>query len=298
MNSPPHGLPSLPPVDAIDTWMAEAIANKRYPTNGLAILIGCTKSVKHKPLQGVVKDLAQLIYTFDRLMFTTLCLNDPTVAHIKEVIKLIAQLDISSLRKPRTWQRIVVTFSGHGDSTYLYTKDGHIDLRTDLVRPLQADKATQLALLAKMFFIDACRGDETERGVDISWFKDNIVARGGDAINRVPSGGNCYIAYSTLVGMKAYEVSKNGRLWMQLLSRELLSDDNIQGIVTEVNRKMITACNVNGIAVQQPVSESTLWDQVKLQKEAEGTSLMCICLHNYLYVCRTSQAAVATTPAI
>lgn len=267
-------LPHLPAPHAIDSWMCEAI--RRTPvSNGLAILIGCTSSCNHKDkLRGVVKDLQTLNSTFEELMFTTLCLDDPPVETIHRVIDYTSKLNEDAMKLPENWRRIVVTFSGHGSNEHLLAKDGKIDLRQDIVLPLQALKAKKLACIPKLFFIDACRGDKEDIGVIINeaFRPRGIVARG----ERQPSEGNYFIAHSTLLGMKAFEDSSRGGLWMQILSNELINPDNIDKdialITTIVNKKIMEIVSALQKPIsQQPISKSTMREEIYLLREARGT---------------------------
>lgn len=262
-------LPCLPAPDGIDSWMVEAI-NRTPESNGLAILIGCTKSCKHKGerLNGVVKDLSKLISTFEQLMFTTLCLDDPSVEIVRGVIDYTSKLNETAIMLPENWRRIVLTFSGHGNDKHLLAKDGEIDFRQDILLPLQALKAKNLACIPKLFFIDACRGNEVDTGVFIP---RGVVARGG---RTVPSEGNYFIAFSTLLGMQSFENSFRGGLWMQILSEELINPDNIDkdiDLVTRIVNKKIT--EIGNTHLQQPINHSTLNDEIYLLREATGTWL-------------------------
>ena len=224
-----------------------------------------------------MRDLETLQLTFsETLLFTTLCLNNPTVEHVKAVVKYTSELGATAIMLPEKWRRIVVTFSGHGDEDYLYTRDGRMRLRDDIVKPLQAMKAEKLAGLPKLFFVDACRGLEENKGVhvpDLSWLSDSPpVPRGGG--HQVSSAGNCFIAYSTLQGMQAFEHSNVGGFWIQTLANELTNlenvDKTIQDVMTAVNRALINYCNKKKMAIQQPVNQSTLTEDIKLLQEALG----------------------------
>ena len=290
---PPLGLlspvPPLPLVNHINTWMFEAMKDTPI-SNGLAILIGCTNS-KHerheKPLGGVVRDLATLQLTFSKkLLFTTLCLNDPTVEHVKAVVKCTSELGENTggnaILLLEKWRRIVVTFSGYGDKKYLYTRDGCMCLCDDIVKPLQSMKASKLAELPKLFFIDASRGREIDEGVhvpDLSWFPHGPpvppVPRVGDRVS-----SNCFIAFSTFLGMQAFEDSHKGGFWTQTLAKELTNLENIdmtiQDVMTRVNIKMNELCDKKRITNQQPVTESSLTEDVKLLQEAKGKGYISV----------------------
>jgi hypothetical protein len=233
------------------------------------------------------------------LLFTTLCLDDPTEGHIRETINCISQLDKNELQLPETWRRIVLTFSGHGDEDYLYTKDGHVKLREDMVNCLQAISAEQLASIPKLFFIDACRGSGEDEGVavpvsiDLSWFEalsDNsdIRPRGG---GRVPSRGNSFIAYSTMLGMQSYESRQTGGFWMQTLAEQLTNPENfdktILDVMTRVNRVLVDTCS----KIQQPICKSTLTEDIKLLREAAGNQW------HYLQYCTISCICCSTATA-
>ena len=271
----------LPPVNSIDTWMCKAINKDGNFINGLAIIIGSKNSCipGHKPLHGVVHDVEKLRETFSKLRFTTLCLLNPTKKHIVEVIKYTSKLDADAIRRPESWKRIVVTFSGHGGENYLCTYDDTIDLDEDIVTPLLAKNSETLAFIPKLFFIDACRGDKVDTGVSIidRFSRGGLQSRG---VTKVPSRGDYLIACSTLKGMKSFEKPENGGCWMQALTEKLLSfeliNESIEGVLKEVN-KILTGCYSSpsmSQVFQQPEYTSTLKNDIKLLQEAKGEGFL------------------------
>ncbi len=186
----------------------------------------------------------------------------------------ISRLNIDGIQLPQSWKRMVVTFSGHGDRHYLYAKDDVLDLEKDIVSFLLPIKARELAHIQKLFFIDACRGDEVNGGVEISSYclqsRGDLVSRG----NSVPSSGNYLIACSTLLGMLSFESKTQGGCWMQSLTDQLLNQENIdksiESILKKVNRILIDLFNRNGWGhLQQPEYRSSLnGEDIKLLKEA------------------------------
>ena len=266
----------LPHVDKLDTLLVSEIRARSHLTNGLAVIIGCPNSCKktQQHLSGAVQDVIRGRDVFqNQLMFVPLCLLDPTVKHIRTLIKILSQLNTNAVMLPERWRRIVVVFSGHGDEgDVLYTRDGCVSLRNDLVEPLLAINAPELARIPKLFFIDACRGGVEDQGVEISWC-ETPVARGGQTI---PSKGSYLIACSTMPGMKSYELGGGG-LWMKLLMKELVDPDNedvsIVDIMPRVNKRLTAACNQYYLPIQQPLMESALADDIKLLKEAKMLQL-------------------------
>lgn len=244
--------------------------------NGLAVIVGCPYSCKetHRFLPGVEKDSCKGDKIFRDLMFYSHYLYDKSVHEVKGIIQALSELPQSAL--PESWRRIVVIFCGHGESgDVLYTRDGTLSLRQDVIEPIL--NAQGLARLAKLLFIDACRGSSEDPGVDISWLSG---ARGdgegagsdgdGTGRNRVPSRGNYLICCSAQPGMQSYETSEGG-YWMQLLLDELTnSEDHVLAIMPEVNRKLREFCNQQHRPLMQPVLESTLRGSVRLLCEAGG----------------------------
>ncbi len=285
----------LPESISTTDW-AQALKHRNPPPNGLGLIIGCENSYKinHKPLKGVVKDLRTLKDTFSQLTFTTLCLFDPTADQVKKLIKTASNLQKNGLLQPDSWKRVVVTFSGHGDRTSLCTKDGKISFEEDIFEPLVSSRDSLMVGIAKLFFLDACRGDYHDPGIDLSTLlyrcrgeESHLVPRG----ERIPSKGNYLVAYSTLPEMTAFE-SNGGGCWMQLLSTCLLHiDKSVQDVLVDVNNILLEQLNDRDGSLQQPSWECTLRESIFFHREAkiiiEGTlqlgrkvnNFMCISLN-------------------
>lgn len=282
-------LPSVPTSSDLDAWFFGAIREKPV-SNGLAILIGCTRSYRkdQKPLQGVSRDLDSLEKTCKHLMFAVLCLKDPSSEQIKKVIKHVSRFDKEGLRLPPSWKRIIVTFSGHGERlgerSCLCAKDDSVDIQADIVDPLLPVNAKHVAQLPKLFFIDACRGDKQDDGMEIVVWPpsqpEGFQARGSP---RVSSKGNYLLACSTLIDYQSFEDPNFGGIWMQLLCAGLVDANNIDksiyDVLTEVNGKMEKWCNENNQPVQQPILQSALNEEIKLLKEAQGIAVYCSLLY-------------------
>lgn len=274
-------LPSNPTVSDLDGWFSRAIRETPI-SNGLAILTGCKKSYARKDqklLQGVSRDLESLEQTFKNLMFTVVCLEDPSSQQIKKVMKHISRFDKEGLELPKSWRRIVVTFSGHGERqgehNCLCVKDGCVDLQADVVDPLLPENAIHVAQLPKLFFVDTCRGDKLDDGMEIIvWPREQPEGYQSRGSSRVSSKGGFLLAYSTLVDHQAFEDSKSGGIWMQLLCNELVNESNIDksilDVLTQVNIKMEKLCSENGKPMQQPILKSAINVEIKLLKEAQG----------------------------
>ena len=118
---------------------------------------------------------------------------------------------------------IAFVFCGHGEDGVIIGQDGvKVSLDEIFKRFKTRKENSHLAPLAKLFFIDACRGENEDRGV--------LIARGGEVIleRLVPCEGNMLITYSTLPQFQAYEVTCHPPrgLFSGHFNQELRNDNN------------------------------------------------------------------------
>ena len=248
----------------IENKLRESIL-RRPVANGLAIIIANENSSNpsHQPLDGARRDLENMKETFEVLRFATL----PILNASKEQVLAAVQAAAKYKNYPPSYKRIAFAFSGHGDQNVIYAHDGTIDTN-QLYAQLQPKNAPHLADIPKLFFMDACRGPNEDRGVE-------VVARGKTEPSRdrkvVPSYGNYVLAFSTMPSMRAYEAKDIGGLWMNIVSRQLRTNrKSILDVLTVVNRELFNKFRIYGFKVcQQPVLESAINDTIGLLEEAE-----------------------------
>ena len=256
----------------IEDKLRESIL-RRPVANGLAIIIANENSSNpsHQPLRSARKDLENMKDTFEVLRFATLPILNASKEQVLAAIRAAAKYK----NYPPCYKRIAFAFSGHGDQNVIYAHDGPIETN-QLYDPLQPLNAPHLAHIPKLFFMDACRGPNEDRGVE-------VVARGKTEPPRnripVPSYGNYVLAFSTMPSMKAYELKDVGGVWMNKVSKELRTNrKSILDVLTEVNGKLLNEFRLSGFEFyQQPVLESALNEPFGLLEEAEE-------LGNWLYL--------------
>ena len=163
---------------------------------------------------------------------------------------------------------IAFVFCGHGDEGVIIGQDGE---KVSLEMIFNLFTSGTDSQLLKLFFIDACRGMNEDRGV---W-----ISRGGEiALEKlVPAEGNMLIAYSTLPQYQAYEFKYKGKpqgLFSCILNQELRKDENIEesleNIITIVTARMEEESKKDGrnVRFQTPQKIATLRRIVKPLKEA------------------------------
>ena len=267
--------------NAMIRYLQDAV-NRKPAANGLAIIVANERSVKwpeHKDLPGARKDFETMKRTFEKLKFATLPILNPSRDELTQVIlaAVSTQVQYPKTPDPQAYGRLVFYFSGHGDQKYIYTHDGVVDLQSEVFTPFLPGTSPHLAKIPKLFFIDACRGSGTDKGVRIRVCPpEHFRARGGGGEERVTSIGNYLLACSTQPDMKAFE-NREGGFWTQEIARQLCDPNNIElsvhDVLSKVNESLIDQMT-DLLSLQQPVLESALiGDPIRLLKEAKHIGL-------------------------
>ena len=212
--------------------------------------------IRRKHLPGTHEDSKDYVETFERyLKFKVMLRHNLSGSEICSAVD-----DLISGARLCPFGCVAFVFCGHGEEGVIVGQNGaKVDLGEIFKR---FTSSSDLIPLVKLFFIDACRGENEDRGV---W-----TARGGEVRleKLVPSIGNVLIAYSTLRQFRAYELTNNPRgLFSGFLNQELRNDANIDHTWDDI----IT------IVTERMVEESRkLGDQVRFQIPERHTTLHCI----------------------
>ena len=224
-----------------------------------------------KHLPGTHEDSKDYFETFERYLKYKVILG-----HNLSGIEIYSAVDnlISGARHcpfGREDACVAFIFCGHGEEGVIVGQDGAtVDLREIFKRFTSSSGNLHLIPLVKLFFIDACRGENEDRGV---W-----IARGGEVRleSLVPSEGNMLITYSTLPHFQAYELANKPRgLFSGFLNQELRNDENLDqtwdNIIVIVTNRMEEESKKLGdqIRFQTPERVATLLRLVKPLKEAK-----------------------------
>ena len=223
------------------------VANRRGPLRGQDVLA------------NVETDLKNISDAFEQLSFAVIQAKDISCERMVALLHAVA----SYPDYPLSYRRIAVVFAGHGVEGALCAHDGTVPIK-DIIDQFQpACCHPSIRGIPKLFFIDACRGDQ-RMGV-------TVAARGGTAVPSkvVTQYGNSLVAYSTMAGYKAYEVAGRGGMWMSHLSKKILQDKSILDIITDVNQSMMVELQKIDFQhyPQQPTCESNLNETVNLFRE-------------------------------
>lgn len=233
--------------------------------NGLAVII--TNSYERCPrletLTGTNADGERMKDSFQRLNFSTHHEHNLSKEATMQLLYNVANYK----EFPPTYRRVVLVFSGHGDADHkLYTGEGEMLKVSDILSAFFPERAPLNGSIAKLFFIDACRGKLANGGV--------IVPRSGRELETltIPKHGNFLVAYSTIPDHLSYEERAKGGIWISALAEKLSKRNaSVHDILSEVNRELVTKYQKPAYAgfVQQPEFISRLNEPVNLFREAQ-----------------------------
>ena len=244
--------------------------------NGLALIIsndykdvqstgpgGCNL----RYLKGAEADSKKMAASFQFLKFAVHHIHNQPIAALMDTLQAVTRQQY-----PKSYRRLAIVFSGHGFSEHIYAGKGEKVALQHIFDMFSAAQAPQIGAIAKMFFIDACRGSRRNEGI--------VVPRGGGLVKTklVPQGANTLVAYSTILNYMSYETMEGG-IWMSKLAEELKTDNSICDILTHINSELIEMYNHSQrtvLEVQQPTFYSQLNEIVNLYSEACETSPLAL----------------------
>ena len=213
-------------VDAV----AEAVAKVDNP-RGLAVVV--TNEYKNFPgdhLPGMKKDGRAMENAFGSLGFATLwkpnISSEDMKVLVKSVVKYFQDKNYVVQDNPPPKNYVVAfVFSGHGgEGDLLIGEDnGDVHLDREIVKPLAEEH--ELGVIPKLFFIDACRGENELKP----------VVRTKKRAELITAEGNYYVAYSTIPKYVANtkEDPNSGSAWMQILAKNLRDRSEPVSVIVE-----------------------------------------------------------------
>jgi len=147
-------------------------------------------------------------------------------------------LENASLEDHSDADCILVAVLSHGELGILYSSDQ--PYKPDrLWSHFAADKCPSLAGKPKLFFIQACQGDQLDHGVKMVTTESDASA--GTTTYKIPSHADFLIAYSTVPGFYSWRNTTQGSWFIQafchVIQREAHSRD-LLSILTRVSRKV------------------------------------------------------------
>lgn len=183
-----------------------------HPKRGLAVIFNHEnfdiKSLKSR--SGTKVDRDNLKESLSRLSFDVKVYNDLTYGEIRKIVDEAVQTDHSQS------DCLVMAVLSHGEQGVLYAKDVPYKPE-DLWTSFTANLCPTLAGKPKVFFIQACQGDQLDGGITLS----RTQVDGNPISYKIPTQADFLIAYSTVPGYYSWRNTTYGSWFMQALCFEL-----------------------------------------------------------------------------
>lgn len=234
------GFQEVPPSDTLDVY---AMIHK---PRGLCIIINNKHfsqcDLKDRP--GTEVDERALRQTFSRLDFEIRVHSDLTSDKILENVEELGS------RCYENEDALVVCVLSHGQSGCVFGTDGDKVLIRDLTRPFTSGRCPSLAGKPKLFFIQACQGEDYQKGERVPVVPKQLPGQmfrqvgtlEADAgpVKSVPWDADFLVGMATVEECKSFRHTSDGSIYIQELCKQLeragKSKEDILTVLTHVNR--------------------------------------------------------------
>uniref|UniRef100_A0A671M9C9 Caspase-8 n=1 Tax=Sinocyclocheilus anshuiensis TaxID=1608454 RepID=A0A671M9C9_9TELE len=199
--------------------------------------------------RGTDKDKDDLTRVFENMFFKVEVQDDLQASDMQNVIKELAERDHSQM------DAFVCCILSHGEKGSVLGIDGKPVPIRELTQPFA--ECHTLVNKPKLFFIQACQGNEAQQGVWMADGQENTREEGTfekvshtAATHGVPKDADFLIGIATVEHYKSFRCTKHGSIYIQELCKQLESGlhwkEDIHSILTMVNRivssKILQGC--------------------------------------------------------
>lgn len=213
---------------------------------------------------GAKHDAARLYKSMTRLGFEVTVFRNMTKTNAQALLGLLQSMNLTHI------DVFGMAISSHGsDDNVIYLKDTHTDVNF-FVEPIKSNK--YLTRKPKLFFVNACRGNEFGKTV-------KLVAQSTAQPKRWPYDADCLIHFSSIEKTFSLRNTKTGSFFIVALCDVLDTlkageNRDIHEILAAVNRKVASMDpqyinSDNTEVLQIPIIQSTLTTFVILSPEKE-----------------------------
>ncbi|XP_073978810.1 caspase-1-like isoform X2 [Rhodnius prolixus] len=205
--------------------------NMSHPRRGLAIIFNNEEFRSEPTRKGSDYDVSALQNTYQLLGFEVEVHNNLELDKLRATIANLAQQDYTDC------DCLVVTVLTHGvESNYLHARDVLYRVG-ELWQPFTPDRCPTLAGKPKLFFIQACRGQNFDSGVRLISNRTQTDGASGDSY-KIPKMADFLIVFSTVEGFYSWRNPENGTWFIQTLCRVLSERHE----TTDVLKMMTMVC--------------------------------------------------------
>lgn len=246
----------IPPKPQTTTYTpSKYVYNMKHERRGKAIIINNInfhRATGMSKRSGSDKDARGLEEIFQKLGFEVMAYTDLTVRKTRALLQLVSQHDHTNA------DCLLFAIMSHGDDGNLYCIDGTIPV-AEITRPFRGDTCASLAGKPKLFFIQACRGQQLDDGAAIRvGLEETDAALSDDEIQIIPAEADFLVGYSSPPGYYSWRNKGIGAWFIQAI----LSVLNDHGTELEIQQLMT---RVNHIVAYEYTSDCSIpgYDQKK-----------------------------------
>ncbi|XP_067998187.1 caspase-2 isoform X1 [Melanerpes formicivorus] len=246
------GDPSVPPVKSCTPEFYKDHQHLAYKLvsepRGLALIISNVHFSSEKELEyrtGGDVDCTSLQVLFKHLGYQVTVCHDQTAQEMQNTLE-----SFSKLPDHQSVDSCIVALLSHGVEGAVYGSDGKLLQLQEAFRLFDNANCPNLQNKPKMFFIQACRGDETDRGVDQRDGKEWSSCPGCEQADankeespklRLPTCSDMICGYACLKGTAAMRNTKRGSWYVEALTAVFAEDSrdtHVADMLVKVNRQI------------------------------------------------------------
>ncbi|XP_071945631.1 caspase-3-like isoform X2 [Antedon mediterranea] len=258
------GMPVSQPSTVIPNIDPDRVYKMCTSPRGLAIIINNDKFKTMKQRLGTEYDVRNLQYVFSRLGFDVQKNENLTASGIKALFQALSAFDHSK------FDCLVVCILTHGTNGGLFGTDEGIIGIEELTNCFHANKCPTLAGKPKLFFLQACRGESVDNGIESTDgasvidqsnvhaarqeftpqqfnFQSSLTPMSDSAFSsqpemgedlvdamrdKLPSQSDMLLAYATVPGFVSWRNSKCGSWFIQALCEVLLQHASTEDLLS------------------------------------------------------------------
>nr|XP_021523241.1 caspase-8 [Aotus nancymaae] len=213
-----------------------------------------------KDRNGTHLDAEALSKTFEELHFEIRPYNDCTGEKIYEILQSYQRMDHSNK------DCFICCILSHGDKGVIYGTDGHEAPIYELTSQFTGLKCPSLAGKPKVFFIQACQGDNYQKGIPVETDSEEQpyleMDLSSPQTRYIPDEADFLLGMATVNNCVSYRNPAEGTWYIQSLCQSLRErcprGDDILAILTEVNYEVSNKDDKKNMGKQMPQPTFTL----------------------------------------
>jgi len=198
----------------VDAWSSSDTYSLNYASMGKFVIINNRDFDPRTGMglrNGTDVDAENLMLRFKELGFEVVIHQNQKAEEIKSIFQSLSREDHSSRAA------FGCAILSHGEEGVIYGTDRQLDIE-NITKPFRGDRCKSLVGKPKIFFIQACRGNDLMDGVPVPESGPFMTdAREEDITERLPVESDFLIAYSVVPGYFSWRNSLKGSWFIQAL---------------------------------------------------------------------------------